>query len=142
MYAVTAVAVIGAASLSLLADTQTDRSGLVGTWNQNGGTHGWVIESSPNGLHMTEMDASAPIADFTCATDGQDCNTKISGKKAKVSLYYNGSALVQIETRGDAITKRKFVVSGNGLKVEVTPMTGKVVTEERQFDRGQATARN
>jgi len=141
MYVFTAFAVIGAVSLPLLADTQADRDSLIGTWTENGGTHGWVIENSANGLHMTQIDASAPIADFTCATDGHDCDTKISGKKAKVSLYYNGSALVQLETRGDTVTKRKFSISGNGLKVEVTPMTGKIVTEERQFDRGQATAR-
>jgi hypothetical protein len=90
---------------------------------------------------MTQLEASAPIADFTCATDGHDCDIKISGKKAKVSLYYNGSALIQLETRGDTVTKRKFLVDGSGLKVEVTPMTGQVVTEERQFGRGQATAR-
>jgi hypothetical protein len=141
MYAFTAFAVIGAVSLPLAADTQSDRDGLVGTWTENGGTHGWVIENGANGLHMTQIEGSAPIADFTCATDGHDCEIRISGKKAKVSLYYNGSALIQLETRGDTVTKRKFLVSGSGLKVEVTPMTGKVVTEERQFDRGQATAR-
>jgi hypothetical protein len=141
MYALTAFAVVGAASLPLLADTQTDRDGLIGTWTENGGSHGWVIENGANGLHMTQLEASAPIADFTCATDGQDCNIKISGKKAKVSLYYNGSALIQLETRGDTVTKRKFQVDGGGLKVEVTPMTGTIVTEEREFGRGQATAR-
>ena len=141
-YAFTAFAVIGAASLPLIADTQADHDGLIGTWNENGGAHGWVIENGANGLHMTQLEASTPIADFTCATDGHDCAIKISGKKAKVSLYYNGSALIQLETRGDTITKRKFLVDGSGLKVEVTPMTGKVATaEERQFDRGQATAR-
>jgi len=142
MYAFTAFAAIGAVSLPLMADTQTDRDSLVGTWNENGGAHGWVIESSAKGLHMTQLEASAPIADFTCATDGHDCDIKISGKKGKVSLYYNGSALIQLETKGDLITKRKFTINGDGLKVEVTPMTDKVVTEERQFGRGPATARN
>jgi len=141
MYAFTAFAVIGAASLPLAADTQSDRDALVGTWNENGGSHGWVIENGADGLHMTQIEASAPIADFTCAADGRDCAIKISGKKAKVSLYYNGSALIQLETRGDTVTKRKFLVSGGGLTVEVTPMTGKTVTEARQFGRGQATAR-
>jgi hypothetical protein len=142
MYAFTAFAVIGAVSLPLIADTQTDRDGLIGTWTESGGSHGWVIENGAKGLHMTQLESSAPIADFTCTTDGNDCAIKISGKKGTVSLYYNGSALIQLETRGDTITKRKFQVDGSGLKVEVTPMTGKVVTaEERQFDRGQATAR-
>ncbi|HEY4087763.1 MAG TPA: hypothetical protein VGM43_17610 [Bryobacteraceae bacterium] len=139
--AFTAFAVIGAVSLPLTADTQSDRDGLVGVWTENGGSHGWVIESNANGLHMTQLESSAPVADFTCTTDGHDCDIKISGKKGKVSLYYNGSALIQLETKGSLITKRKFTINGNGLKVEVTPMTDKVVTEERQFDRGQSTAR-
>jgi len=141
MYAFTAFALIGIVSLPLLADAQSDRDGLIGTWTENGGAHGWVIANGAKGLHMTQLEASAPIADFTCATDGHDCDIKISGKKAKVSMYYNGAALIQLETKGDAITKRKFTINGNGLKVEVTPMTDKPVTEERQFDRGQATAR-
>lgn len=141
MYAFAAFAVIGAVSLPLVADTQTDREALIGTWNETGGSQGWVIENGADGLHMTQIEASAPIADFTCATDGRDCDAKISGKKAKVSLYYNGAALIQLETRGNNVTKRKFLVSGGGLTVEVTPMTGKVVTEARQFGRGQATAR-
>jgi hypothetical protein len=141
IYAFTALAVIAAVSLPLAADTQSDRDGLIGTWTESGGAHGWVIESNASGLHMTQLEASAPVADFSCATDGHDCDIKISGKKGKVSLYYNGSALIQLETKGSLITKRKFSINGNGLKVEVTPMTDKVVTEERQFDRGQPTAR-
>lgn len=141
MYAFAAFAVLGAVSMPLAADTQTDRDGLVGTWTENGGNHGWVIEANGAGLHMTQIEGSGPIADFHCATDGHDCDIKISGKKAKVSLYYNGAALVQLETKGDAIVKRRFSVNGTALKVEVTPMTGKVVTEERQFARGQSAAR-
>jgi hypothetical protein len=139
--AFTAFAVIGAVSLPLTADTQSDRDALIGTWTENGGAHGWVIENTEKGLHMTQTEASASVADFTCATDGHDCDVKISGKKAKVSMYYNGASLIQLETKGDAITKRKFTIDGNGLKVEVTPMTDKVVTEQHRFDRGQATAR-
>ena len=138
MYAFTAFAVLGAVSLPLAADAQSDRDGLIGTWTENGGAHGWVIESDAKGLHMTQLEASAPIADFTCAPDGHDCDIKISGKKGKVSMYYNGASLIQLETKGDAITKRKFTIDSDGLKVEVTPMTGKVVTEERQFGRGTA----
>ncbi len=141
MYAFTAFALLGAATLPLVADEQADRDKLVGSWIESGGSHGWVIENSTNGLHMTQIEGSSPIADFTCATDGHDCDIKISGKKAKVSLYYDGSELVQFETKGDVVTKRKFTIDGAGMKVEVTPMTGTVVTENREFERGQPTAR-
>ncbi|HVW09814.1 MAG TPA: hypothetical protein VHC90_14595 [Bryobacteraceae bacterium] len=142
MYAFTAFVILGTATLPLVADEQADRDKLVGSWTEAGGEHAWVIESSANGLHMTQIEGTAPVADFTCATDGHDCDIRISGKKAKVSLYYNGSALVQLETKGDVITKRKFFIDGGGMKVEVTPMTGKsVATENREFERGQPTAR-
>jgi hypothetical protein len=140
MYAFTAFAVLGAA-VPLAGDTQSDRASLVGTWVENGGNHGWVIEANGTGLHVTQLEGSAPIADFNCSTDGQDCDIKISGHKAKVSMYYNGSALVQLETKGDVVVKRRFSATGGSMKVEVTPMTGQLVTEERQFARGQATAR-
>jgi hypothetical protein len=57
-------------------------------------------------------------------------------------LYYNGAALVQLETKGDQIVKRRFSIlpSGNAMKVEVTPMSGKLQKEELEFERRQPIA--
>ena len=52
--------------------------------------------------------------------------------------------LVQVETKGDQIVKRRFSVlpTGSAMKVEVIPMTGKAVQpEELQFERGQPVTR-
>ncbi len=123
--------------------TEEDRAHLIGSWVQNGGSQGWVIDGSSDKLHVTETENSSPVAEFQCNTDGHDCDVKIGGHKASVSMYYNGSALVQFETRGGQIVKRRFSVlpSGNAMKVEVTPMTGaKTQTEELEFNRSQSPA--
>lgn len=126
-----------------LADTQSDRANLVGTWVQNGGNNKWVIENKNDALHVTQIEGTAPVADFSCATDGHDCEVKISGHKATVSMYYNGSALVQMETKGDVIIKRRFSVepSGNSMKVKIIPMTGKAAPEDLEFERTQPVSR-
>jgi hypothetical protein len=121
------------------ADDKADRASLVGSWVQNGGSAAWIIDSRADGLHVTQIEGSGPVADFQCNTEGQSCDIKIGGHKASVSMYYNGPALVQLETKGDQIVKRRFSIlpSGNSMKVEVTPMTGRVQTEQLEFERGQ-----
>lgn len=126
---------------SARADTDTDRARLAGSWVQANGSGAWVIDSRPDGLHITQIEGSDPVADFQCNTEGQSCNIKISGHKATVSMYYNGPALVQLETRGDQVVKRRFSVlpSGDSMKVEVTSMNGAAAgTQELEFQRGEA----
>lgn len=120
-------------------DKATARAALVGSWVQNGGTAGWVLESRTDGLHVTQIEGSAPVADFECNTYGQNCEVKIAGHKVTESFYYNGAALIQLETKGDQIVQRRFSVlpSGNAMKVEVTPMSGRLQKEEIEFERKQ-----
>ena len=81
---------------------------------ENGGNRTWVIQSTSGGVHMTETEGSTPVADFECNVEGQSCNVKISGHKAQVSMYYNGSALVQLATIGYQIVKRRFSLLPSG----------------------------
>jgi hypothetical protein len=127
-----------------LADPQTDRAQLVGSWVESNGADAWVIESQPAGLHITQIEGSDPVADFQCNTEGESCNVKVAGHKATVTMYYNGPALVQMETRGDKVVKRRFsiVSPGNSMKVEVTSMNGaSPETQELEFERGQPATR-
>lgn len=139
MYTFAAFTTMVALSPPAQADDKADRASLVGSWVQNGGSGAWIIDSRADGLHVTQIEGSGPVADFQCNTEGQSCDIKIAGHKASVSMYYNGPALVQLETKGDLIVKRRFSVlpSGNSMKVEVTPMTGRVQTEELEFERGE-----
>jgi hypothetical protein len=120
-------------------DKATARAALVGSWVQNGGSAGWVIDSRADGLHIKQIEGSGPIADFECNTYGQNCEVKIAGHKVTESFYYNGATLIQLETKGDQIVERRFSVlpSGNAMKVEVTPMSGKMQKEELEFERKQ-----
>jgi hypothetical protein len=118
-------------------DPRPERALLIGSWAQSGGPGGWVIEETPAGLRIVQTEGSATVASFECPPYGQDCDVKVSGHKAKVSLYYNGAALVEIETIGNDTIKRHFAVqpSGHSMNVQVTHMEGRVQTEETEFER-------
>ncbi len=125
------------AALSHADDKATARAALIGSWVQNGGAASWIIDSRTDGLHVTQLEGSGPVADFECNTFGEKCEVKIAGHKVIESLYYNGAALIQLETKGDQIVERRFSVlpTGNAMKVEVTPMSGKIHKEEQEFER-------
>ncbi len=131
MYTLACFAALGPMRLA------ADNAAVTGSWTQNGGGASWVIRAIPGGLHITQTDHAATIADFDCHTDGQDCSVKIGGHKATVSIYYNGAALIELETKGSEIVKRRFDVqpSGAAMKIEVTTMSGKVETEHLEFQR-------
>jgi hypothetical protein len=64
-------------------------------------------------------------ANFSRAVDGSWCPFDENGHKAKVSLWYDGSALMMAKTGGlgkDATTERRFELSSDGktLTVEFT----------------------
>jgi hypothetical protein len=80
----------------------------------------WTIEASENSIHLTESEGgkSKPV-EFKCTTDGKDC---ASSAKAKASFWYNGAMLVEMETKGDHVTRYRLTLSQDGktLKVETT----------------------
>ena len=132
-------ALLAFTALAAQADNLADRAHLIGHWVQNGGSAAWIIDGASGELRVTEIGRDAPVAGFLCNTDGHDCQVKIAGHKAIVSLYYNGPALVQLETIGEQIVKRRFTIlpSGNTMKVEVMPMSGHAPSQELEFERGQ-----
>ncbi len=146
MYSLAAFAALVAVAPPALAvspDEQANRASLIGSWIQPGGTEGWVINATADGLHITQIAGSSAVADFECNLGGRDCEVKIGGHKASVSMYYNGAKLVQLETIGDQIVKRRFstLSPGNSIQVEVIPMTGKAHTETLAFQRGEPVVR-
>jgi hypothetical protein len=143
MYTLAAFTTLVTLAPAITADDHADRANLIGSWVQKSGSGAWVIDSLPDGLHVTQIEGSGAVADFHCNTAGESCDVRIAGHKATVQMYYNGSALVQLETKGDQIVKRRFSVlpSGNLMKVEVTPMTSHIQTQELEFERGQPQIR-
>ena len=83
----------------------------------------WTIDQQEDGIHFLQSGTGAAL-DVTCGTRGADCKTKEAGKPVTVSFWFNGPALVEMETegKGEAITKRKMQLSddGSSITVEVT----------------------
>lgn len=108
-----------------------DRPSLTGTWQFDAGKSDlktlklseatWVIDEKENAIHITESEgAKNKKIDMQCTTDGKEC--PVSGDKAKASFWYNGPLLVEMETKGDHVTRYRLKVSddGNTLTVEIT----------------------
>jgi hypothetical protein len=127
-----------------LADDSADRARLGGAWQiQNeAGTQSlavWILEEKRDAIHITYSQGDQKFAEFECNTVGRECDMKDSGRQAKVSIWFSGPKLVELETRGSEVTKRRFAVSGQGdtMELEVIPIVPAGKTETKQLKRVQ-----
>jgi hypothetical protein len=130
--------------LAAFGDEVSDRDKLLGSWQpaestpKDAGT--WKLESKgADALRVTQLLGDQTLMAFECPTNGHECNIKESGKDAKVSLYFNGSKLVEWETIGKEVVKRRFGIADDGvtLEVEVIPITASGKPETLWFHRVQ-----
>jgi hypothetical protein len=89
---------------------------------------------------VRERNGRQVVARFTCAVDGTQCDFDENGHKAKVSLWYDGSALVILKTNGekeDATTERRLELSPDGqtLTVHFTNLAGNDKPEKLVFTK-------
>jgi hypothetical protein len=115
----------------------SDQPNFSGTWqidpaqspDVRGATITLVIKEESGKIDyqrtMKQTDGKQTVLRFTCAPGGSSCDLDENGHKAKVSLWYNGPALMILKTNGpkqDATTERKLELSpdGNTLKVQFT----------------------
>jgi hypothetical protein len=121
------------------ADDQADRVKLLGAWDSQDESAkvAWTLESKGDKLHITYSQGDQKVAEFECNTKGRDCDSKLAGAKAKVSLWFNGPKLVELETHGAQIVKRRFAVAGQGdqMEVEVIPIAPDGKPETQHFKR-------
>jgi hypothetical protein len=80
------------------------------------------------------------VSTFTCQTGGKECDFDENGHKAKVSLWYDGSALVILKTDGpkeDAVTQWRLELSPDGktLSVVLTHIDPSENEEKLVFDK-------
>ena len=106
-------------SSAVFADDATDRVRLGGAWQVETPAAGqapsvWTLQEKGGSIHVTRAEGARTLADFECNTEGRECAIKDSGKQVKVSLWFSGSKLVQLETRGSEVVKRRFSVSNEG----------------------------
>ena len=89
----------------------------------------WVIDEGDNSIHITETEgAKSKKIDMQCTTDGKEC--QVVGDKSKASFWYSGPILVQMQTKGDQVTRFRLKAAEDGktLTVELThivPQTDK-----------------
>jgi hypothetical protein len=122
----------------------TDRAKLMGAWESQGETDSgrvtWLFESKGDAVRVTYFRGSQKLAEFECDTDGKDCPTKVAGHSAKVSLWFNGSKLVELETRGSDVVKRRFAIAGAGEEMdeEIIPIASDSKAETLHFKRSKS----
>jgi hypothetical protein len=130
------------------ADNDSDHAGLLGSWQQQEdsgrGVVVWVIEVKGMDLHITESLGDRRISEFECPPKGAECEGTDAGKKAKVSMYYDGPVLVQFETAGSDVTRRRFAIAGQPdvMEIEVMPIVGGDKSETLHLKRIKLSSKN
>jgi hypothetical protein len=129
-----------------LADNTSDRAKLAGRWqvedgNGSGGAT-WTLERTSDAVKITQSQSGLKISEFECNVAGKECEISDNGHKATVSLWFNGPKLVELETKGSEVVKRRFSVvqQDDALEVEVIPVVPGGKTETLRFHRAQLTA--
>jgi hypothetical protein len=117
----------------------------MGAWESQSGTDSgskvtWLLESKGDAVRVTCLRGSQKLAEFECDTDGKECPTKVSGHAVKVSLWFNGPKLVELETRGSEVVKRRFAIAGAGeeMDLEIIPIASDAKAETLHFKRAKA----
>ena len=124
----------GAAAFS----AEADRAKLTGAWESQGDNRAtWVLEAKGDTWHISYSEGAQKPTEFECATDGRECNVKELGHGAKISLWFNGPMLVELETKGSEVVKRRFAVApqGDQMDVEVIPIVSTAKAETLHFRR-------
>jgi hypothetical protein len=81
----------------------------------------WVIEETDNSIHITQPEnGKSKKVEVQCTTDGKECS--VNGDKARASFWYSGAVLIEMETKGDRVTRYRMTVSPDGktLTVQLT----------------------
>ncbi len=91
----------------------------------------WVIQEGDNSIHITQTEnGKGKKIELQCTTDGKEC--KFPGDR-RDSFWYNGTMLVEMETKSDHVIRYRMKISDDGktMTVEVTnivPQSGKMDT--------------
>jgi hypothetical protein len=124
----------------VLGDDASARAQLMGAWQQQDasgkGISVWVVETKGNALHITNSQGDQKLSEIECKP-GAECEGTASGKKSKVTMYFNGPTLVQLETVGSDVIKRQFTVreQPDMMEIEVIPIIGSAKLETLHLKR-------
>ncbi len=126
----------------LRADETEKREQLVGKWeaeDADAKSVSWTLAGDLTKLHITEFDGDKELIGFECSPDGKPCGSKTSGKRGEVSMWFNGSKLVVMQTRGtDAFQQEFKLASDDILEVKIVPLVPSGSPQKHRFHRVKA----
>lgn len=114
---------------------------LSGNWLDNANSAVRIsLKEKDDKIQVHEQDGDRVIVDYTCNLNGQQCNFKEEGRKATVTLYYNGPKLVEITECGNQVEKRTFALAQDGktLQVDTIPLSSQGKTSTRTYRKEDA----
>lgn len=130
-----------ALAILILPLAAQDRPNLSGTWqfdSSQSQVHSftvagatWVINEDDSSIQISEsQDGASKKHELKCTTDGKEC--KVSGEKATASFWYNGPMLVEVESKGDRVTRYRMKLSEDGktLTVQTTSIVPKASEDD------------
>ena len=129
---------------SALAEDAAIRAKLMGKWQQsdgNGETKStWTLKDTGSSIHLSNSTNAATVVEFECNTEGKECAVKHAGHSSKVSMWFNGAKLVELETTGNQVVKRRFTVTADGdtMELETIPVVPTGSGETTHFKRAPA----
>jgi hypothetical protein len=100
-----------------------------------------VIDTDVVFFLFKNSDGTQTVVEFECDTLGKECAIQDAGRRSKVSMWFNGSKLVELETRGSQVVKRRFSLTGDGdtMDVEIIPIVPSGKSETTHFKRVRPT---
>jgi len=137
----------GLAIIAFVASTANaeDHPDFSGTWKLNASAShikDSKLANECSKLTISQKDSSIRLVDtdsppVECSISGKECETK----EAKVSFWFNGPKLVEMEYKGHAghARKRRLSLASDGktLQMEVIPITPAGDTSLLAFDKAQ-----
>jgi hypothetical protein len=125
---------------SALAADDDVRAKLTGKWqsDENGAAKStWTLKEVGDSIHINHSSPTGLIVEFDCNIGGKECEIKHGGHKSKVAVWFNGPKLIEMETMGTQVVKRRFTVTGNGdtMDLETIPLVPSGESETTHFKR-------
>jgi len=134
-------------AVAAAADDSADQAKLGGTWQVQaetgkGANSVWILEEKTDAIHVTNLQDNQKVAEFECNTLGKECEIRDAGRKATVSVWFSGAKLVELETKGSEVVKRRFAVAGQGdtMQLEVIPIVPADPPQTKLLKRVQVSA--
>ena len=118
--------VIVLAAFAIGACGQDTKPNLSGKWQLNAAKSqtkltamSWTIEQKGSAIHLVSVtkaaDGNEKTTEFRCTTDGKEC--LVDG--IKISLYYAGATLVEMQVSADVVSKTTMKLASDGKSVSV-----------------------